>query len=240
MSTIVVCHYAGCMPRALALCCALLGMTSPLRGADEVPFTTVEWGQSSEIRRPRLVVIRTQHGFNGLWQEHQRTFVPGHIRIDFNRFMVIGAFAGEMPSTASGVSIRSIERDRRGLLVHYGYCRGVGLGDMLTYPYHLVAVPSARGPVRFVEEWSDPRPACPIDPRHWRPSPHDIVRPHAPWSWRSHEPTTHPAGIQTYATLYTDGDPRWPKRLCAAASGRTLEAECVLAALERAGFARTC
>jgi len=152
------------MPRAFALCWAVLALTSPPRSGGEVPFTTLEWGQSSEIRSPRLVVIRTPYDFNVLWREHQRAFVPDHIRIDFNRFMVIGAFAGDRPSTASGVGIRSIERDRRGVLVHYGYCRGLGLGDMITQPYHLVTVPRASGPVRFIEVWSDPPQACPFGP----------------------------------------------------------------------------
>ena len=72
--------------------------------------------------------------------------------IDFSRETVVGVFAGTRPTSGYGVEIVKAADANGTLIVDYVETRpgpGAVTAQVLTAPYHLVAVPRHDGEVRF-------------------------------------------------------------------------------------------
>ena len=111
---------------------------------------TVDKGEQSNIDEARQVVVRTEAEWTKLWQQHS----PDRKRpaVDFSKEMVVGTFMGSRPNAGFNVSIVSTFEKDGSLLVRYQETvprPGAMSAQVLTFPYHLVAVPKATGDVKF-------------------------------------------------------------------------------------------
>jgi hypothetical protein len=130
----------------------LLFLAALLQGAAAAPATmkTVDKGSMSAIDTQRQVIVRTPDEFAALWKSHanDRKMPEG----DFSNNMVVGIFLGTRPTGGYSAEIVSAQPESGTLIVKYKETRpgrGSMTAQVLTAPYHLVAIPKFDGPVRF-------------------------------------------------------------------------------------------
>ena len=111
---------------------------------------TVDKGEQSNIDEARQVVVRTDVEWTKLWQQHS----PDRQRptVDFAKDMIVGVFMGSRPSAGYNISIVSTFAKDGNVIVQYRESAprpGTMTAQVLTFPYHFVAIPKAAGEVRF-------------------------------------------------------------------------------------------
>jgi PrcB C-terminal len=111
---------------------------------------TIDKGERSNIDESKQVVVRTEADWTKLWQQHS----PDRQRptVDFAKDMIVGVFMGSRSSAGYNISIVSTFSKDGNVLVRYQESTprpGTMTAQVLTFPYHLVAVPKAAGEVRF-------------------------------------------------------------------------------------------
>jgi hypothetical protein len=111
---------------------------------------TIDKGEQSNVDEARQVVVRTDAEWTKLWQQHS----PDRQRptVDFAKDMMVGVFMGSRPSAGYNISIVSTFAKDGNVIVQYRESMprpGTMTAQVLTFPYHLVAVPKAAGEVRF-------------------------------------------------------------------------------------------
>ncbi len=119
--------------------------------AQAFAFSTVAQGGSSQIQEPRTVVVRSTDEWQALWKEHGAGAAP---TVDFTRSLVVGVFLGMRPSAGFGVQITTIRRSGTTAFVEFAERRpalGEITAQVLTSPFHLVAMPRAVEVVEFKE-----------------------------------------------------------------------------------------
>ena len=130
----------------------LLILAALLQGAAATPATmkTVDKSSMSAIDTQRQVTVRTPEEFATLWKSHANDRkMP---EVDFTSNMVVGIFLGSRPTAGYGVEIVSAQPEGGALVVKYKETRpsrGMMTAQVLTSPFHLVAVPKFDGQVRF-------------------------------------------------------------------------------------------
>jgi hypothetical protein len=135
---------------ALILAAALLQspaptmpMTTTMKAAADAP-RTIEKGDQSKVDEAKQVLIRTEAEWITLWQQHagQRP----RPAIDFSKEMVVGVFMGSRPNAGFSTTVVSTTVGNGALIVHYSEKmpapRAI-TAQILTFPYHLVAIPKA-------------------------------------------------------------------------------------------------
>ena len=105
---------------------------------------TIEKGDQSNIDDARQVVVRTAAEWTKLWQQHN----PDRPRpaVDFSTEMVVGVFMGSRPNAGFSTTIISATAGNGALIVRYKETKpsaGAVTAQVLTFPYHLVAIPKA-------------------------------------------------------------------------------------------------
>jgi hypothetical protein len=115
------------------------------------PFTSVAKGDMSGVQTARQVTVRTPAEWQKLWKEHSpEEKLPA---VDFTSKMVVGIFLGSKPSVGYNVEILNVRPEGSDLIIEYAQKqpgRGMMAAQILTEPYHLVAVAKHAGPVRFL------------------------------------------------------------------------------------------
>jgi hypothetical protein len=111
---------------------------------------TVDKGEQSNIDEAKQVAVRTEAEWTNLWQQHS----PDRKRpvVDFSKEMIVGVFMGSRPNAGFNVSIVSTFEKDGNVLVRYQETLprpGVMAAQVLTFPYHLVAIPKTTGDVKF-------------------------------------------------------------------------------------------
>src|SRR5262245_10653403 len=118
--------------------------------APSATMKSVDKGAMSAIESQRQVTVRTPEEFATLWKAHARDRkMPD---VDFGSTMVVGIFLGSRPTGGYSAEIVGAEPDGNTLVVKYKETRpgrGVMTTQVLTAPFHLVAVPKFDGQVRF-------------------------------------------------------------------------------------------
>src|SRR5262245_3242198 len=104
----------------------------------------------SGIDTARQVTVRGATDFATLWKSHAADRkMPD---VDFNGSMVVGIFLGSRPTAGFGVEIVSAQAEGGALVVKYREARpgrDAISAQVITAPFHLVAVPKFEGTVRF-------------------------------------------------------------------------------------------
>ena len=88
--------------------------------------------------------MRTEAEWTKLWQQH----APDHPRprVDFSKEMVVAVFMGSRPNAGFSTTITSATAGNGALIVRYKDTKpgpSSVSAQILTFPYHLVAIPKA-------------------------------------------------------------------------------------------------
>ena len=114
--------------------------------------TNIAKGDSSEQQLTKQVTVHTAAEWKALWKDHAPTEkMPA---VDFAKDMVVGIFLGTKPSAGHEVEIVGVRADGKDLIVEYVQKQpapGTMAAQILTQPFHLVAVPKHAGTVRFMQ-----------------------------------------------------------------------------------------
>jgi hypothetical protein len=111
----------------------------------EAPSTrTIEKGDQSNVDDARQVLVRTDAEWAKLWQQH--SFDRPRPAVDFSKEMVVAVFMGSRPNAGFSTTILSATAANGALIVRYRETMpgpGTVSAQILTFPYHLVAIPRA-------------------------------------------------------------------------------------------------
>jgi hypothetical protein len=128
-------------------------------------FTTISKGDISEQQTARQVTARTEAEWQAVWRGHAPdTKAPV---VDFATKMAVGIFLGTKPTAGYEVEIVNTREDGAALVVEYVLRqprRDMMTAQILTQPFHLIAIARHDNPVRFVQV-PDPAPAPPATQR---------------------------------------------------------------------------
>jgi hypothetical protein len=106
---------------------------------------TLVKGDQSNIDDAKQVLVRTDAEWARLWQQHAPD--QPRPRVDFAKEMVVGVFMGSRPNAGFSTVIVSATATPSGtLLVRYTEkvpAVGTVSAQILTFPFHLVAIPKA-------------------------------------------------------------------------------------------------
>ena len=114
------------------------------------PLRVLEKGDQSNVDEPRQVAVRTAAEWKTLWRQHSPD--RDQPRVDFGRDMVVGVFLGSRTTAGFSVEIVSALVEQGVLVVRFRETRPQSdriVAQVITSPYHLVAVPHHSGEVRF-------------------------------------------------------------------------------------------
>ena len=105
---------------------------------------TIEKGDQSNIESARQVLVRSDAELRPLWHQHapDRPAPP----IDFSRDMIVAVFMGSRPNAGFSTAIVSATAAAGVLMVRYSETNpppGAMTAQILTFPYHIVAIPKA-------------------------------------------------------------------------------------------------
>ena len=139
---------------ALTLAVALV-QPPPAAGAAQSTTTaptmrTLDKGDHSNVDDAAQLVAKSAQEWQQLWQKH----TPDRPRptVDFSKEMVVGVFLGSRPTAGYTLEIVSATQDGGKLMVRYREAsppRDAMTAQVLTSPYHIVAVPFFPGEVKF-------------------------------------------------------------------------------------------
>jgi protease stability complex PrcB-like protein len=105
---------------------------------------TIEKGDQSRIDSARQVVVRTETEWAQLWRQH----APDRPEptIDFSKESVIGLFMGSRPNAGFSTAVVSAMEGGGALVIRYSETapsRDTITAQIITFPFHLVAIPKA-------------------------------------------------------------------------------------------------
>ena len=103
---------------------------------------TIEKGDQSSVEDAKRVLVRTDAEWAKLWQQH----APDRPRpaVDFSKEMVVGVFMGSRPNAGFSTAVTMTTTGNGALIVKYTETvppRDALTAQVLTFPYHLVAIP---------------------------------------------------------------------------------------------------
>jgi hypothetical protein len=103
---------------------------------------TIEKGDQSNIDAPKQVVVRDAAEWRKLWQQHSPDRpMPA---VDFSKESVVAVFMGSRNTAGYNIAIVSTTDANGALIVKYKETtppRGAITAQILTFPYHIVAIP---------------------------------------------------------------------------------------------------
>jgi hypothetical protein len=118
-------------------------------------IVTLARGTTSAIEDRREVVARTTAEWAALWRSHVGSDSPPAPAVDPSKTMVAAVFVGYRPTGGYSVEMTGTRAEGDTLVIEY-VLRAPGRGDLvtqaLTAPFHIVALPLHRGPVRFEQK----------------------------------------------------------------------------------------
>lgn len=129
----------------LLMLAALLQATAP-------SLKTIERGQNSQVESPRQAAVRMPAEWSTLWRAHAPNRPAPDV--DFSTTMVAAVFLGSRPTGGFSVEIVRTRVDGQSLVVEYVEKRPAPdaiTAQVLSSPYHIVAVPAHSGTVSFVK-----------------------------------------------------------------------------------------
>jgi hypothetical protein len=130
---------------------ALVLLVLALQGVP--PLRVLEKGDQSNVDDAQQVAARTTAEWDTLWRRHSPD--RDQPRVNLVREMVLGVFLGSRPTAGFGVEILSALVEQGVLVVRFRETRAPGdrvLAQVITSPYHLVAVQRHSGDVKFEKQ----------------------------------------------------------------------------------------
>ena len=115
-------------------------------------FSVLEKGSYSAISSERFGVFRDQDSFKAMWIEHHAAVSAEMPALDFQKYMVLGAFAGTKPSGGYNLEITKIEENQDYLEVMLLLTQpdyNCFVSSVLTQPYVIVATQVSDKLVKF-------------------------------------------------------------------------------------------
>jgi hypothetical protein len=112
--------------------------------AQEPAPRTIEKGDQSNIESPMQATARTQSEWEALYRKHNYDRQPP--KVDFSKEMVVAVFMGSRPNAGFSTTILSSLAVKGVLVVRYKETTprpGTISAQVLTFPYHIVAIPKA-------------------------------------------------------------------------------------------------
>lgn len=129
-----------------------------------IQLTTLAHGPHSRIVEPRRAVARTAQEWRALWAAHAGPDGDPPA-VDFGSHMVAAVFAGERPDAGSSVEVTGAEQEGEALRITW-IERSAGAGmvaaQILTTPFHIVALTRFEGPVRWAGPDARSSPGNPL------------------------------------------------------------------------------
>lgn len=128
------------MTRVAMLALCLFAMVS----AQEPAARTIEKGDQSNIESPMQATARTQAEWEALYRKHNYDRQPP--KVDFSKEMVVAVFMGSRPNAGFSTTILSSLTVNGVLVVRYKETTprpGTISAQVLTFPYHIIAIPKA-------------------------------------------------------------------------------------------------
>jgi hypothetical protein len=112
-------------------------------GAPYMP-RTIEKGDQSNVEDAKRVLVRSDAEWTKLWQQHS----PDRPKpaVDFSKEMVVGVFMGSRPTAGFSTAVTMTTAGNGALIVKYTETApppGAITAQILTFPYHLVAIAKA-------------------------------------------------------------------------------------------------
>ena len=132
------------------LAAALHAAQGPSPAQMKADMTTIGKGADSAVDAARQVTARTEAEWAKIWQAHASERPAP--KVDFARTMVVGVFMGSRPTAGFSVEIVGTRVENGVLIVQYRETkpgRDMMTAQVLTSPYHLVAIPRLNGDVKF-------------------------------------------------------------------------------------------
>ncbi len=105
---------------------------------------TIEKGDQSNVEDAKRVLVRTDAEWAKLWQQH----APDRPRpvVDLSQEMVVGVFMGRRPNAGFSTAVTMTTTGNGALIVKYTETApppDAITAQVLTFPYHLVAIAKA-------------------------------------------------------------------------------------------------
>lgn len=125
-------------------------IASILQAAAPQSFRDLDKGDQSFVDDGRQVVARTAAEWNTIWRRHSPDRPPPPV--DFTQEMVVGVFLGSRPTAGFALEVIGMDVAAGELVVRYRERRpgrDAITAQVITSPYHLVAVARHAGDVRF-------------------------------------------------------------------------------------------
>jgi len=114
------------------------------------PLRQLDKGDQSNVDDARQTVARTSDEYNTLWRLHAPD--RPQPKVDFAKEMVVGVFMGSRPTAGFAIEILGTRDEAGTLVVQYREtrpARGMITAQVITSAYHIVAIQSRPGMVRF-------------------------------------------------------------------------------------------
>lgn len=111
---------------------------------------TIEKGDQSNVDSAKQVVARSAAEWSALWRQVSPD--RPQPRVDLSRNMVVAVFLGSRNTAGYAVTIESAAVENGAVVVRYRQtdpARDGITAQVITSPYHIVAVPRAAGDVKF-------------------------------------------------------------------------------------------
>ena len=112
--------------------------------APAVPVRSIDQGFDSQMDDARQATARSAVEWEKLWRQHAGE--RGRPAVDFGKEIVVAVFLGSRPTAGFSIEIVGTREDGAGLVVQYRETRPPAGGitaQVLTSPYHIVAVPKS-------------------------------------------------------------------------------------------------
>ena len=117
-------------------------------------LTTIAQGDASRVPEPRRIVARTDDEWRALWAIHAGPDADAPA-VDMVRVIVAAAFAGEKPSAGYALTIARADTIAGGVdlvVLERQPGAGAAFAQIITSPFHIVAVPKGGGEVTWLED----------------------------------------------------------------------------------------
>jgi hypothetical protein len=121
-----------------------------MNGQGVQPLRSIEKGAQSNVDDRLQASARTSAEWTALWKKHN--FDKPAPAVDFSKEMVVAVFMGSRPTAGFAVEIVSAEERGGKMVVAFretAPASGTVSAQILTAPYHIVAIPKSTAPVEF-------------------------------------------------------------------------------------------